>query len=276
LPTKRILTGLHFRLARSLIRLGAFIQSSAVMVLTADELAEFGRRYYARRGSILGWNRDDLVDSGFVPEERSLLERLPIRTGRMLVLGLGGGREAIPFAKMGFEVTGVDFIPEMVQNAVTNAKRHGVKIRGIVQDISTLDLPGEPFDVAWLSAAMYSCIPTSRRRIEMIRRIGHSLKEEGYFACQFHWNERRQSSKKVALLRRLLALLTLGNLTYQDGDSLWANAEFIHAFSSEDDLRREFAAAGFRVVWLNVPTGQLIRGEALLRKAGAQSAFSAP
>jgi ubiquinone/menaquinone biosynthesis C-methylase UbiE len=266
---KNSLMQLHLKLARALIRLGSFIQSSAVMVLSADDLVELSRRHYTKSGSVSDWNRDDLVESGLIPEEQHLIERLPSRTGRLLLLGLGGGREAIHFAKMGFEVTGVDFIPEMIKGAVANAERHNLHIHGIVQDIAALDMPAEYYDVVWLSAAMYSCVPTRARRVQMLRRVRNALKKDGFFACQFHWNERRQFSGKAEFLRRMLAWLTMGNLSYEKGDALWANVEFIHAFSSENDLQAEFADAGFHVIWLNAPRGLLMRGEALLQKREA-------
>ena len=47
---------------------------------------------------------------------------------------------------------------------------------------------------------------------------------------------------------------------------LWANIEFIHAFSSAEDLTTEFRQGGFEVIWLHIPQDGSLRGEALLRK----------
>jgi SAM-dependent methyltransferase len=260
---------LHIALARALIRLGEFIESSALMVMPSNELVEFSRQHYAKPTSIDDWNSDDVVGGGLNTEEQQLLEHIPLRTGQLLLLGLGGGREAIPFAQMGFNVIGVDFIPSMVERAIANAARSNVQIKGIVQDIAALDVPTEAYDVVWLSAAMYSCVPTCARRVEMLRRVKRTLKPGGYFACQFQWNPRQQFSPKGAFLRRIIAWLTFGNRSYERGDMLWGNVEFIHAFSSESDLQAEFAAAGFHVVWLNIPADANMRGEALLQKREA-------
>jgi SAM-dependent methyltransferase len=257
---------LHIILARFLIRLGAFIQSSAIMVMSPNDLAEFSRQHYAKSTSIDSWDRADLVSGGLYPKEQQLLEHIPIKTGQLLLLGLGGGREAIPFAQMGFEVTGVDFIPEMVERALKNAERSHVKIRGLVQEISALDVPAEMYDVIWLSAAMYSCLPTRTRRVRMLQRARRALKPGGYFACEFQWNPRQPSSRKTAILLKIIAWITLGNRSYERGDILWGNAEFIHAFSSESDLMAEFVAAGFHVTWLNIPADMQMRGEVLLQK----------
>jgi SAM-dependent methyltransferase len=257
---------LHIALARGLIRLGAFIQKSAVMVMTSDELVEFSRQHYAKLTSIEGWNRDDVVAEGLHPEELQLLERLPPRTGQLLLLGVGGGREAISFARMGFDVTGVDFIPEMVEGAIANAARYNVQIKGLVQDIAALNVPTEAYDVVWIFAGMYSCLPSCARRVQMLRHACRALKPGGYLACQFQWDTRQQFSSKGAFLCQIITWLTMGNRSYESGDMLWGNVEFIHTFSSESDLRAEFAAGGFDVVWLHIPNNIPGRGEALLQK----------
>lgn len=257
---------LRIALARGLIRLGAFIQSSAVMVMTSEELVEFSRQHYTKLTSIGLWNSDDVVAEGLYPRELQLLERIPSRSGQLLLLGVGGGREAIAFARMGFDITGIDFIPEMVKGTLANAARYNIQVKGLIQDIATLDVPAETYDVVWLSAAMYSCLPSSVRRVQMLRRLHRALKPKGYFACEFQWDTSRRFSSKSTLLRLIIAWITLGNRSYEHGDMLLNNVEFIHAFSSENDLRTEFAAGGFDVVWLNIPTDSLGRGEALLQK----------
>src|SRR5512136_727202 len=107
---------MHLRISfgRFLLRTGRFIQSLAVMVMKPGDLVEFTRRTYADPRSQNGWTAPALVDTGLSASERELLDRIPFRRGKLLVLGVGGGREAIPLAKMGFEVTGVDFVPELV------------------------------------------------------------------------------------------------------------------------------------------------------------------
>ena len=188
------------------------------------------------------------VNSGLSALEQSLLEKMNLNKGRLLLLGLGGGREAIPLAKRGFEVTGVDFIPQMVERAKANARKKGVEISGLVQEISKLELPENAFDVAWLSAAMYSCVPTRKRRIDMLKSIFQSLRPGGYFAFGFFWNPRIDASPKSVFFKKLLARFSLGNLHYEKGDMLRFNSEFIHAFTSLADLQAEIVQGGFEVI----------------------------
>jgi len=252
-------------LGQSLVRFGRFIQSLAIMAMRPDDLVEFSRKTYAKTKSIEGWGANDLIESGLDHDESALLEKIPLKDGKLLLLGIGGGREAIYLALMGFEVTGVDYIPEMIEKAKENAKKRGVHVSGLTMEISELDMPDNSFDIAWLSAAMYSCVPTRERRIEMLKRIWKSLKPEGYFICQFHWDKHIGFSRKVEFARKLFALLSMGNLRYEKGDMLWNNVEFIHVFSSEQELQSEFEAGGFEITYINCPK-ESIRGGALLRK----------
>jgi SAM-dependent methyltransferase len=255
----RIIFG-HF-----LIRLGRFIQSQALMVMRPNDLVEFSRQTYAREKMVEDLGREDLAYPILDPDEQALLARLHLTGGRLLLLDVGGGREAIPLAKMGFEVTGVDFVPAMVEKAKDNAARHGVKIKGLAQEISKIDVPSGSYDVAWLSAAMYSSIPTRGRRVEMLQRIGRALKPGGYFICQFCWATEDGPAHLWELARKIVAFLTLGNLWYEKGDTLSHNIEFIHAFSHEDEVRSEFVEGGFEVIHLHIAEEILIGGAVLKR-----------
>jgi SAM-dependent methyltransferase len=234
------------------------------MVMKPDDLVEFSRQCYTSSKELKYFSSERLIRQGLNSLETSLLEKIPMNQGRILLLGLGGGREAIPLARLGFEVTGVDFVPEMVRLALENAASEGVKIQGLVGEISTLDLPPASFDVVWLSQSMYSLIPTRKRRVEMLRCLRRILKPGGYLNCMFHWEKGIRFSPKVELARKIFSVLTLGNLWYEPGDLLWLNAEFVHAFSSEEELRSEFAAGGFKMLHLQT-TESDVEGGALLQ-----------
>ncbi len=253
-------------LARFLISLGGFIRSLAVTLMRPDDLIEFTRQAYTQDVSITKCGRRALVESSLHRDELELFEKIHIRKGRFLVLGVGGGREAIPFAHMGFEVTGLDFVPEMVERAKENAAKKGLKITGLVQDISKIQLPENSYDIIWLSAAMYSCIPTQKRRVEMLKRINKGLKPDGYFVCQFQMQQGKTYSRMGDFFRRTFAFVTLGNLSYERGDMLWGGVEFIHAFASEQELRQEFENGRFEVKHFCIPESGM-RGGAVLKRA---------
>ena len=252
-------------LGRGLLRLGTFVQSLALMVMRPDDLVEFSRQTYARPHNVEAWAEDEVVDSGLSPDELDLLASVPATTGHLLLLGVGGGREAIPLARMGFQVTGVDYVAAMVERARENAARRGVSIEGLVQEMSRLDVPPGAYDVVWLSRAMYSCVPTHGRRVEMVRRIARALKRDGLFLCQFHWRAGAEPPGRGAVVRRVVAACTLGNLAYEAGDTLWQNIEFVHQFTSEDAIRSELEEGGLCVLRIHTAPASA-RGSAVCRK----------
>ena len=63
-------------------------------------------------------------------------------------------------------------------------------------------------------------------------------------------------------------MLTLGNLTYEPGDTLWLNVEFLHQFPSVAEISAEFGEGGFELVHLDFPEDRA-RGGAVLRAAAS-------
>ncbi|MBW1825074.1 MAG: hypothetical protein JRI87_11020 [Deltaproteobacteria bacterium] len=68
----------------NIISLGRLIKSSALMVMRPDDMIEFGRQTYAKAKSIDAWNRQDILRMGLNPEEMTLLEKLPLKKGKLL------------------------------------------------------------------------------------------------------------------------------------------------------------------------------------------------
>ena len=82
----------------------------------------------------------------------------------------------------------------------------------------------------------------------MVRRIARALKPGGFFLFQFQHALEPQQPRKGRLVRRVIAACTLGNVAYEEGDMLWGNVEFLHAFPSVDALRSELEEGGLSVV----------------------------
>lgn len=253
-------------LGRFLLRLGRLVSSLALMVMRPDDLVEASRQSYAKRTQVNYWGSDEVMSKGLTPLEKMILEKINLKQGKILILGLGGGREAIPLAKMGFSVIGVDYIPEMVEKAKENAAKHDVQLDAQVGELSHLAPPPATFDLVWLSESMYSCIPTRRRRVELLKKLNEALQPGGWFACMFHWNPIPAFSPQMDRIRKLFAYLTFGNLWYEPGD-LFLGTEFIHGFRDKGELSSEFAEGGFEVIHLYIPPRGDTKGLAILYKA---------
>jgi 2-polyprenyl-3-methyl-5-hydroxy-6-metoxy-1,4-benzoquinol methylase len=247
-----------------LIRLGRFFQTLSLAVMTPDNLITYNHNAYTETESLTNWSSPDTVEIGLFPQEADLLQKTGRSKGSLLLLGIGGGREAIPFAQMGFEVTGVDFVPEMVARAVENADRRGIEISPLVQEISIIELPAAAYDIIWFSTALYSSVPTKKKRTQMLRRMKPALKPGGQVICQFNWDSGYSGSLTAHRLRKIVAALTMGNTGYEWGDYFWADREFMHAFSSEHALQEEFLTAGFRIIDLIIPESGM-NGAAILK-----------
>ena len=263
---------LRVALGRFLIRLAKFIESLTVVVMNPDELIDFNRMSYAASEAVAFWGQDSLVDQGLFLEEEDLLAQVSLKGGRLLILGLGGGREAIPLVKMGFEVVGVDFIKDIVDKARENAARHGVQVQGLVQEFSQLEAPPTSFDLVVIARTMYSSVPTRTRRVQLLKKIRKALKPGGYLLCQFILNPSLKVSRQSELLRKTIALLSWGNRYYQKGDVI-CGLEFHHVFLSEEELRSEFADAGFDVEYFQSQEFGIRRG-AILRRSNCKRQIS--
>ena len=114
----------------------------------------------------------DLLDAG-------LLE-----PGRALVLGTGGGWDAVELARRGFTVTAVDFALPAVDRTEAHARESGVTVTVLHRDIFAL-LPEyrESFDLV-IEYVTY-CAVDPRRRREFAQTVAGLLAPGGVLAALF-------------------------------------------------------------------------------------------
>lgn len=108
---------------------------------------EWKKLVLANKPGMTGWRTS--IPNKEVFEFINFLKDCGIKKGRVLDLGCGGGRYAIAYAKNGFEVYGIDFIPEAIKKAQYNVDKVGLgsKVHLQVGDILKLSYPKDYFDI---------------------------------------------------------------------------------------------------------------------------------
>ncbi len=211
-----------------------------MVVLTPRDLIENNKLQYKRKCVI---NRFTSLDFNLTDEEKAILENHIKKPGKFLVLGCGGGRESIALARLGFEVTGVDFVQEMINCAQQNASQANLSLSFEAADITKLRFPDASFDYASLLYGIYGTIASRNLRITFLKQIKLILKPGGFFIFNFFIKNNPNSSYRSKALKAL-GFITLGNMNYQPGDELSDTDEFIHFFRDEEELRQEIKDSG--------------------------------
>jgi ubiquinone/menaquinone biosynthesis C-methylase UbiE len=93
---------------------------------------------------------DKFVTDEDMPFADQVLDRVEVGPGtRFLDVACGSGAVAIPAARRGAAVTGVDLSPTMVDRLIARARAEGLaNLAGQVMNAEALDLPDDTFDVA--------------------------------------------------------------------------------------------------------------------------------
>jgi SAM-dependent methyltransferase len=177
-------------LARSLQRVGEFLRTLPVVVLRPQDMLAWSRDAYDRHTGEYG--RDNDVDDGLAPEEAVLWQPVRTDTGRILLLGGGGGREAIFFARQGSHVTAVDFSLPMLELARVSAAERGIAIDLRVGELSQLEAAAAAFDVAWISMFLYS-VGSAQRRVFDVRQS-----VSGWSAVSARWPRQGRGARATS------------------------------------------------------------------------------
>jgi SAM-dependent methyltransferase len=101
--------------------------------------------------------------------------------GSVLEIACGTGRVAIPIAKLGFPVTGLDIVPGMLAQA--RSKAAGLPARWVEGDARTFDLH-EQFHLIFLTGNAFQAFLTNAEQVALLQRVHAHLHDEGLFAFE--------------------------------------------------------------------------------------------
>jgi len=170
--------------------------------------------------------------------------------GKVVVVGSGAGRESFALAEDGFRVVGIEFSPAMVRSSATEATRRGLHVAFLQADVRAHAAEAASLDGVLFTYDVYSFLPGSRERVELLHRIRSWLRPGG--AVFLSARRLLTLYDRLILSLQWLALQRSGEAEWGDSHTRWIpddgrlRRSFVHVFSTEQ-LRHETSAAGFRM-----------------------------
>ena len=122
----------------------------------------------------------DMFTADAVDPAVSLLAELA-RGGAALAFAVGTGRLAIPLARSGVSVTGIDLSPDMV--ARLHSKVRPEEVPAVVGDMATTRVPGD-FDLVFLPFNSISNLRTQGEQVQCFRNAARHLTDGGHFVIE--------------------------------------------------------------------------------------------
>ena len=177
--------------------------------------------------------------------ERAVVERWFPANGRILVTGMGGGREVYGLAKLGFDVEGSEPNKKLAAHASEWLKRQGISARVYAPDASDFPEPNEPYDGVLVGWGSYLHIAGREQRITFLKKLRAVAKTGAPIIFSFYTREERAWQYRwVAWLANMIRKVRLGKTTVEVGD--WVELPFEHYFT-RSEIEAELREAGLRM-----------------------------
>jgi len=119
--------------------------------------------------------------------------------GLLLDVGCGVGISMLPFVKNGFECIGIDISPIQLKFARKFARKHNVKFRLKVGNVTKLPFDDNVFDYV-ISTAVIHHLDNKKKRLSALLELKRVLKQNGrLFISVWNYNQTRflESKKDV-------------------------------------------------------------------------------
>jgi SAM-dependent methyltransferase len=199
----------------------------------------FGEEVAAR------YDKDAEHDSMFSPEAIDAVVDFLVELagdGRVLELGIGTGRIALPLAERGIEVHGIDLSEAMV--ARLRAKPGGDRIPVTIGDFATTKVDGE-FRLAYLVYNTIQNLTTQDAQVDCFRNVADHLEPGGCFVIEVGLPDLQRLPFGETIRPFALSERHLGFDTYDVVDQ----GLISHHYTRRADGTFEYSAGPFRYVW---------------------------
>ena len=199
----------------------------------------------------------DDVDYGLDVWEQRAYGELLKRSDRILLVGCGSGRDLIPLVELGYNVTGLDPVPELVDLARANLAKRGLSATVHAGFVETWDI-SDAYDVVLFSGACYSYVRPSSVRVSTLRRIRTRLPEGGRIIINYMGLVRQ--SRFSTRLTRLSAQVSGADWRPEPGDCFSRDHRVQPILRCEHlfgpgEVARECQLAGLRLTRNEVRSG---------------------
>ncbi|MEE4356040.1 MAG: class I SAM-dependent methyltransferase [Desulfococcaceae bacterium] len=130
----------------------------------------------------------DIYDDLYHRYSRDLTDTLQelSNNGRVLELGIGTGRIALPLARKGVEIFGIDASPSMV--AKMKAKPDGDAIPVKIANFADFDIEGT-FSLIFVVFNTFLALTSQKEQIKCFQNVANHLTENGVFAVEVFYPE---------------------------------------------------------------------------------------
>jgi len=116
---------------------------------------------------------------------------------KVLDLGVGQGRDALPISRLGFDVTGVDISEVGINQMNKVAKEENLQCKGIVEDMYQYDV--SPFDVILLNSMFHFYKNDLQQETKFLHQIIEQMKKGSIIIIAV-----QHSKKRLLYLKRVL------------------------------------------------------------------------
>ena len=177
-------------------------------------------------------------DAGETDAAVERLARLASPGGRLLELGVGTGRLAIPLAGRGLAVTGIDASDAMLERL--HAKPGGDAVRCIVGDMAELHVGADAaFDVVYAACNTFFNLASEDRQRACVQRVAAVLAPHGRLVLELFVPDVEVAGRAHAELRpvRVTDDEVVVRRSRTDGSSQVVTGEHVHVSDSDVTVR---------------------------------------
>jgi len=231
--------------AQAFHRLGHASMYAAAGLLRKGDFRAASRILWREYGTLV-----EDVDGGLEGWERRLYDAALKPSDRILLVGCGAGRDVLALRELGYDVTGLDSTPELVEQARRHLARHGVTATIHEGFVETLNL-GDTYDVVVLAGNCYSLLLSAATRIATLARVKAHLASQGRIVITYSGALRRPPFS--IHVTRIIGRMAGADWRPEHGDSFTRDyltdrlLRYEHLFAP-GEVARECAEAGLRVI----------------------------